>query len=214
VKNVTRRNRKPHSEQLRFSSPTEGGEVPDAVGAGPEAPGASEAQHASRGSGARDESRRRFQRLVDLLKAYFELLKLAQASRGTVDSLGRLVNFLSAADDELIRNILSRAPAVPETARPSLVLADEDIRSMPTSEIEALLARPDVRRKTLEQVAAVRFFMTRGELSSTPNRAALIEKLLALVENERTRQTIQKLASGEPTPATDVQEQNTSRNTR
>lgn len=142
-----------------------------------------------------DPLRPRYDKLLSILRATSDVLKTAHCPRTVTDDYVRLLGYLASIDDTQIQRILS--PSAAPKAGPAASISDDAIRKMSLEDVESLTRSEMTTRATLERVAVLRFFMTRGDISSARNRDALIERLLGMVENERTRFTIHKLASGE-----------------
>ena len=141
-----------------------------------------------------DPLRRRYNRLVSILRTSSDVLKIAQCPRSVVDDYAQLLEYLASIEDSQIQKILT--PSASPKFGPTVGISDDAIRKMSLEDIENITRSQTTSRATLEQVAVIRFFTTRSELSTARNRDALVEKLLGMVESERTRLTIHKLASG------------------
>jgi hypothetical protein len=75
-----------------------------------------------------------------------------------------------------------------------LDLSEEEIRAMPIEKILDLASNKETSRKHLEQIASVRFGVTRGGLWVLRSRDALGERIRTLVSNENTHGSITRAA--------------------
>lgn len=74
---------------------------------------------------------------------------------------------------------------------------DEELLKLSLDDIEAIVQSEDSTRKHLEKIATARFGMTKGELSSIPNKDRLVAQLTTLINNEKAHQSIKRMASSE-----------------
>ncbi|MBK8251047.1 MAG: hypothetical protein IPK82_00055 [Polyangiaceae bacterium] len=139
-----------------------------------------------------DKAKRDFERALLLMRSLVEPLRIARSDPGTLRTYLLIVEYLSALDVAEVTKILARQTQ-PTESRP---VSDEDLTSLSLDDAEKLLMQVGVTRKFLERLASRRFHMTSGDISGTPNRDVLVQKLASLIENERTLQTIERLASG------------------
>jgi hypothetical protein len=153
------------------------------------------ARTSAKGEGAPDQLMRRYGKLLNVLKACSHVLKTAHCPRSVIDDHARLLDYLESIEHSQVQKILS--PSALSKVSPTVSISDDTIRKMSLEDVESLTRSETTTRATLERIAVLRFFTTRGELSSARNRDALIERLIGMIENERTRLTIHKLASGE-----------------
>lgn len=70
---------------------------------------------------------------------------------------------------------------------------DNDLAKLSTGELEEILRTDDVSKAYLSQIATIRFSVTRGAISKL-SLEALRLKLRNLVENEKTHETISRVA--------------------
>lgn len=132
-----------------------------------------------------------FERALVLMRAVGDTLRVAQSDSDILSAYVSIVEYLSTLDAAKRLEILARSV---QTTEPTS-LSDEEISLLSLEEAEKLIAQPKCSRKFLERIASGRFHMTSGDISGTRNRNALVQKLSALIENERTLQTIERLAS-------------------
>ena len=93
-------------------------------------------------------------------------------------------------------DILHRAHSSRGTGGPPTLTADE-LRSSSLDDIERLVSNDATPRKNLEFVAIQRFSVPRGSMRSFSNRRMLVDKLRALIDNERTHEAIREVARGQ-----------------
>lgn len=133
-----------------------------------------------------------YRRLVILLESNYKYIHSTGTDERILCVYKRLLHFLKHRDVKRIAEILGEtkftAPHLPKS-----FFSDEQIRSMSSEQIKELASDLSVTRKQLEQVASVRFGVTRGGLSNLRNRDALVDKLLTLVRNERTHESIARV---------------------
>ncbi len=75
-------------------------------------------------------------------------------------------------------------------------LTDDQVVRLNGEQLKRHFEAENVSRKFLERIAALRFGMTRGALSTLRSRDALTEKLYKLLEHESTHEAISRAALG------------------
>lgn len=135
----------------------------------------------------------------DVLLLHERTLRYLESSKSDPNLLKnyKLVNsYLKNLDDSEICSIL--APKVkksaPAKAQQPHELEDNQIESLTIENIEEILMRGNSPRKYLERIAVVKFGVSKGGVSSLPNRDAVIEKIHTMINNEQSHKTIAKLA--------------------
>ena len=145
-----------------------------------------------------DKLRAKYKRAVDVIDSYIDALVIAESSKTTIATLRGIVTHLRGLHELAIGEIISANRLAP-SKRPKAVVPKIDeatLASMSLSAVEVLVSEPDTSLENLRRLAASRFGFTPGLLSRL-SRKDLIQKISEAVENERTHETIARLA-GEP----------------
>jgi hypothetical protein len=103
-----------------------------------------------------------------------------------------LLEFLSSNDNQKL--VFGRREIGEHKSHSTVCTVDDDLASLSIEDLEKILSTDDVSKAYLSKIAAIRFSVTRGALSKL-SREALHLKLRNLVENEKTHQTISRVAS-------------------
>jgi hypothetical protein len=82
-------------------------------------------------------------------------------------------------------------------------LTDEELRRASLDDIAKLVSDEETPRKHLECIAIQRFSVPRGSMRSFSNKRMLVDKILTLIANERTHETIGAVARGQAKQTTD-----------
>lgn len=140
------------------------------------------------------DARGRYRDVLKILARQFAILEAANADAELVECYRSILRHLATQKEPAIDAILARNA----TGMRSHGTHDaREFADMPLSEVAAVLARPGVPRRTLEELALHRFALTRGEISKIPNRETLLQRLQRLVQNERTHDVIGRIAAGQ-----------------
>ncbi len=101
-----------------------------------------------------------------------------------------LLHYLKSQSPEKAAEIigLGHSKTLRQKAAPRF--SDEQIRAMTKNEVKDIATNPAIPRRDLEQIASVRFGVTRGGLSNLRSRDALVQKLLTLIGNESAHESI------------------------
>lgn len=83
-----------------------------------------------------------------------------------------------------------------QSAAEFLEISEKDILELSPARVFDIIADQKMPRRILEQVAAQRFGLTKGGISSLRTRSALVEKMVRMLEHEATHQSIARVASG------------------
>ena len=142
-------------------------------------------------------------RALALLDNTSKYLKSAGSDIDLLHTVGRLVKYLRGRTSSEIHTILGSV----ETQQPAQNFAEEQeteeqVSNLTVDELRQILADAKVSRKTLERIAKIRFGVTAGSLSTLRDKQSLHEKLLTLIANEVTHDSIAKLASNSKIPPT------------
>lgn len=140
-----------------------------------------------------------YQALLKLLASTLKYLEGINVDPSLLKSYRQLLRHLRTRPARSISEILGNARGGPETAEEKYErpLSDEEILGLTAKEIVDRALNSKVSRKDLEKIAAVRFGVTRGALSTLRSRDALVEKLRTLIDNEGTHDSIARVA-GKP----------------
>jgi hypothetical protein len=134
--------------------------------------------------------------LLKILSAHYNALIAAGGDNAVLKQYAALLRFLKS---EKGRFLDDPDEAVQRTgAGPRLTgLNEEDLRRASLDDVVKLVNDDATPRKDLEYIAIERFSVPRGSMRSFSNRRMLIDKLLTLIDNERTHETIGAVARGQ-----------------
>jgi hypothetical protein len=137
-----------------------------------------------------------YQRLLAMLGRTEKYLEALNIDPSLLRSYKQLLRFLRSQPPETVAHILyGTVPAGEKVSKkPQPDLSEQEIRAMTIENIVALASNEKTPRRHLEQIATVRFGMTKGGLSALQNRHALLEKLFTLIGNENTHESIARAA--------------------
>lgn len=136
-----------------------------------------------------------FADVVGLLEKNFRYIEALGMDDTTLQAYRKVVSYLRARSPEEIERIFGSRVSekkLPKYSDPDLT--DEQIGRLKKEQIKRHLAAEKVSRAFLERIAAVRFGVTRGTLSTLRSRNALSEKLLTLLAHEDTHEAISRAA--------------------
>lgn len=144
----------------------------------------------------------------DASQDFFEVITLLEKNLKYIDSLGvntdilhdyrKIVAYLKTRNKNEIESILGPRPSpkkLVKKAEPELT--DAQVANLTNDQIKALLDSQNTTRKLLERVAALRFSVSRGALSSLRTSEALRDKLATLMSNEGTHEAIARVVIGQ-----------------
>lgn len=152
---------------------------------------------------AAETSKEQYLRALALLDDTSKYLKNAGSDIDLLYTVGRLVKYLRGKTSSEIHMILGSV----ETQQPIINFAaeqetEEQISNLTADQLRQRLADTKVSRKTLERIAKIRFGVPTGALSTLRDKKSLQDKLLTLIANEVTHDSIAKLASISKMPPT------------
>lgn len=108
----------------------------------------------------------------------------------------QLLEFLSSDSNQEL--VFGKLTLIKQTSRvPSTFPTDKEIAKFNTADLEKILSDEEVSKTFLSHIAEIRFSVTRGALSKL-SREALCLKLRNLIENEKTHETISRVARSNP----------------
>jgi hypothetical protein len=137
-----------------------------------------------------------YQNLLEVLGHTRKYLEMLNIDPTLLKSYRQLLRFLRSRPAEAIPEILRGTGPSSQKAEKRVQpdLSEEEIRAMPMEKILDLASNKETSRRHLEQIAAVRFGVTRGGLSVLRSRDALGEKIRTLVSNENAHGSITRAA--------------------
>lgn len=141
------------------------------------------------------------------LESFFEVVSLLEKNLRYVESLGMddatlqsyrkvLSHLRSQSHDQIVRILGSRPSGKKPTKDTDPDLTDEQLSRLKGEQIKPHLEVKKVSRAFLERLAAVRFGVTKGALSTLRSRDALTEKIQTLLAHEDTHEAISRAAIG------------------
>jgi hypothetical protein len=135
-----------------------------------------------------------FRRLLLILDGNLRYLQAVEVDARIVFAYKRLLRYLRSQPSERIAELVGTPPKTHRReVLPRLALTDDEIRAVTPDHVMKLTADPNVPRRELERLAAVRFGVTKGGLSNLRSRKALVEKLLTMVSNEGAHESIARV---------------------
>lgn len=136
-----------------------------------------------------------FKKALAVIELHVRSIEQAEANADTIAALKAVLAYLRQVKEPVLAEIFSKiAPARKGSKVASRIEADDaTITNMSLGKIEALVRDPSVLLSDLKRLAAVRFAFPPGVLSNL-SRERLIQRLLDTMENEKTHETISRLA--------------------
>lgn len=142
-------------------------------------------------------------RALALLDDTSKYLKNAGGDIDLLRTVGHLVKYLRSKTSTEIQAILGNVETQQTVTKFSGEQeTDEQISNLTVDQLRQRLADTNQPRKTLERIAKIRFGVPTGALSTLRDKKSLLEKLLTLIANEVTHDSISKLAGINKTPPT------------
>jgi hypothetical protein len=134
--------------------------------------------------------------LLKVLTAHFRELVAAKSDGNVLRQYSALLRFLKSGKADFLEAAAHTDQRVGASRRlPSI--SEEELRRASLDDIARLVSDEATPRKDLEFIAIERFSVPRGSMRSFSNRRMLVEKLLTLIANERTHETISAVARGQ-----------------
>lgn len=137
----------------------------------------------------------RYRKVVALLEQTLKFLQNAHLEPEIAQTYKALLHHLRSRSDQQVEAMLGRKPKARGGASPGLFdddLTDEQIGRMSLDEVGRWIESKSSPRRLIERIAARRFGVTKGAISSLHSREALIEKILTLIRNERAHASIER----------------------
>ena len=145
------------------------------------------------------QSRKRFDKVLKVIELQLKTLEQAEASVETIATLKQLLRHLRGLKEPLLSEILSvsehKGKRTENPPRHS-ELDDAAISDLSLDGVETLINDSNITVLYLRRIAVSRFALPPGTLPKL-SRDRLIEKIRNCIENERTHDTISRLA-GKP----------------
>jgi hypothetical protein len=134
--------------------------------------------------------------LLNVLTAHFHALVAAGSDETILRQYSALLRFLKSGKGELLE-AAAHAERRARASRPLPTLSEEELRRASLDDLARLVSDEATPRKELEFIAIQRFSVPRGSMRSFSNKRMLVDKLLTLIANERTHETIGAVARGQ-----------------
>jgi hypothetical protein len=135
----------------------------------------------------------RYRQVVALQEQALKFLQNAHLEPEVMQTYKAVLHYLRTRSDEQIEAMLGRKSKTrQDTSRtpPDADLTDEQIGRMTLDEVADRIESKSSSRRLIERIAACRFGVTKGAISGLHGRAALVEKILTLIRNERAHASI------------------------
>jgi hypothetical protein len=135
----------------------------------------------------------------DLLALHERTLKYLESNKSDavlIQNYKKLQSYLrNLSDDEIFTILNSKSKkSASNFVQPINELQDNEIEKLTIEQVKEEILNDKISKKYLDRIAGIRFGVTKSGASSL-NREALIEKLQVLISNEKTHDTIARLAS-------------------
>ena len=137
-----------------------------------------------------------YKNLLNILDRTSKYLEGLNIDPNLLKTYKKLLRYLRSRPAETISDILRETVSTNQNKLKRIQpdLSMPEIQAMTIVKILDLASNKETPRKYLEQIAAVRFGVTKGGLSVLQNRHALSEKIRTLVRNENTHESITRAA--------------------
>jgi hypothetical protein len=150
-----------------------------------------------------DSTEDQYYRALGLLDDTSKYLKNAGSDIDLLHTVGQLVKYLRGKSRTEIHTILGSIEKKQAVINCAIELeTEEQISNLTADQLRQRLDDAKVPRKTLERIAKIRFGVSIGALSTLRDKKSLHDKLLTLIANEVTHESIAKLASNSKLPPT------------
>lgn len=138
------------------------------------------------------EAIRRYRKVLSLQERTLKYVQSIELAPELVQTYKALLHHLRTRTDEQILAMLGKhsGQAAQKRDVASDNLTDEAIGRFTLDEARDQIMMESISRRLLERIAAVRFGVTKGAMSSLKSREALVQKILTLINNEETHNSI------------------------
>jgi hypothetical protein len=135
---------------------------------------------------------RRYRELLALHERTLKYLQAIKIDPELLDIYKAVLHHLRTRTDEQIPAILGMGGKQKAQKRDAALNDPTDvaIERLTLDQVREHVTRESTSRRLLERIAAIRFGVTRGAISSTKSRDALVEKITTLIRNEGTHGAI------------------------
>lgn len=142
--------------------------------------------------GDKQEVIRRFRKVVSLHERTLRYLEGVEFAPDLLQTYKALLHYLRTRTDDQVLAMLGKHSTQPTRRRDVISdnLTNEAIARFTLDEARDQVTMKPVSRRLLERIAAVRFGVTKGAMSSLKSRDALVQKILTLINNEETHNSI------------------------
>ena len=147
-------------------------------------------------------SSKKFKDLLIFQEKNIKFLESIKADTDLIYTYKQLLKYLQNLSQYEIEEIFKCQPAggvLDITKKTSPFIELEAIKKMTVQQIKDEIAKPEVSRKLLENIASIKFGVTKGALSMLRSREALITKIHNLLSNEYTHEVISRAAGDKST---------------
>jgi len=133
--------------------------------------------------------------LLKVLTAHFKALVSAGSDETVLKQYAALLRFLKSERGKFLESSINakRRSVLPEH---SPKITTDQLRGASLDDLDRLVNDDATARRDLEFIAIQRFSVPRGSMRSFSNKHMLVEKLRALISNERAHETIGAVARG------------------
>lgn len=140
--------------------------------------------------------------LLKVLTAQYKALVAARSDEIVLKQYAALLRFLKSRNDDFLET-LAHQKSFAEPSRRLPTLTDDQLCKASLDDLEKLVSDEATARKDLEFIAIERFSVPRGSMRSFSNKQMLVDKLRALISNERAHDTIGAVARGQAKQTSD-----------
>lgn len=142
-------------------------------------------------------------RALAFLDDTLKYLKNAESDTDLLHTVGCIVKYLRDKTSSEIHMMLGNV----ETQQPAINFAseqetEEQISNLTVDQLRLRLSDAKISRKTLERIAKIRFGVPTGALSMLRDKKSLHEKLLVMIANEVTHDSIANYTGSSKFPPT------------
>jgi hypothetical protein len=142
----------------------------------------------------------RFDQALKCIEAYVRALDHVEPNKETIFALKAIVSYLRKLDEGTINLLITTNRSIAKSVgTPTRHPGPENsvIANMSLRDVETVINSQDSSLSYLKRIAALRFAFAPGALSRL-SRENLIQKLRDTIENEKTHETIGRLAGYPP----------------
>lgn len=141
-----------------------------------------------------------YNEVLHVLEKNLKYVEQLGMDEGTIQAYRKTLAYLRGRSESEINKILGiKAPdntSKPKATKAIPKLTDAEFHDLPSSSVLAFISDENLPRSFLEKVAALRFGLTKGGISSLRTREALADKIQRMLDHEATHQSIARAAAG------------------